>query len=66
MTDQQAALLYEIADGQRRILAMMDHALAGPPEDRGPRKGWLREVIADVKRLTHPLLMVQPGELPHV
>ena len=61
MTDEQFALIREIAENTRRINAAIDHALAGPPGDKGPRKGWAREVIAELQRLNHPML-VFPGE----
>jgi hypothetical protein len=58
---EEIVLLRQIAEGQRRIQEQFDHALAGPPGDKGPRKGWLREMIASINHLAHPLYISHPG-----
>ena len=62
MTEEQFALLKEVAANQRHLTTTLDHALAGPPGDKGPRKGWLRELIAELQSLSHPRI-VFPGEI---
>lgn len=55
-------ILREILENQRRLMAAMDHALAGhDATDKGPRRGWLRGMISDLDRLAdvlhHPLVV---------
>ena len=56
-------MIHEILDNQRRLMGYVDHALAGPEGDKGPRRGWLRGMIADLDRLaTHPLVVAMRAQ----
>lgn len=64
MTDEDRILLRQIAEGQAEMLSILRHGLAGPPGDHGPRKGWLRELIAVAQRGAHPVVSgLHPGAI---
>ena len=54
--EERDAVLLEIRDDLKKLLAATEHALAGPAADPGPRKGWLRELIADLQRINRPMV----------
>lgn len=64
MEDEDRILLRQIAAQQQEMLGILRHGLAGPPGDHGPRKGWLRELIAEMQRVAHPAYVFNAAPPP--